>query len=418
MKNYTLHLPVGVKDCLSEECYIKNKVQDSLKLLFYKYHYQLIETPTFEYIDVFTLGDQNIQNTSLYKFINSQGEVVALRSDMTRSIARVVATQNSTMPYPQRYTYVANSFRYQGRYQGKQHEFTQVGIELVGCDTVAGDVEIIILAVEALKEAGIEDFTLHIGSASFLRAMLEALGASKIEEEAIFMAINQKDAVTLKSILKELDATKEVVDVIVKLMQRSGSHIFLKEVKDQLPPSAAQEALIYLEKLYEALTTFQVENYIVFDFSVLSYASYYTGIIFEGFTTGIGEPIIEGGRYDKLLSEFGKEQPAVGMAIHVNRLVQKLQQNHKESTKQAVTLYVWDKEVSQLAITLAKQYRQEGLIIEYSLTGVLDEALNHAYLHQLGGVMYFRKDGFVEVYDMTKGTKEVVDMSEIEGGRA
>ena len=289
MKDYILHIPEGVKDLLWEEAQFKACIEQEVKGLFYKHHYQLIETPTFEYIDVWTRGDETVQNPRLYKWVNQQGEVVALRSDMTKSIARVVATQNRTKAFPQRYAYVSNSFRYPERYQGKQHEFTQAGIELIGDASYQSDAEVIMLAIEAIRSAGIEDFSIHIGSADFLKAMLAALGAEQKEEEAIYKAIEAKDAVGLKNILTQLDHTGEVVTTLVSLMQRSGDRAFLEEVREGITSQAARDALSYLTNLYHYLEAFEVADYILFDFSILSFASYYTGIMFQGFTAGIGD---------------------------------------------------------------------------------------------------------------------------------
>lgn len=411
MKNYLLHLPEGVKDTLADESRLKHTIQDRLKTLFQQHHYQLIETPTFEYIDVFTLGSEGVQNPSLYKWMNQQGEIVALRSDMTRAIARVVATQNSSQPFPQRYMYVANTFRYPERYQGKLHEFTQVGIELVGDASCLSDAEVIMLAVEALRQAGVEGFKLHIGSTAFLKAMLQDVGASKEEEKAIFEAIDQKDAVALKNKLNSLDATQDKIMILTRLMQQSGDIGFLREVKKYVETPSGKEALERLETMYELLTLFQVEKEVVFDFSILSYESYYTGVMFQGYVDGVGEPIVEGGRYDQLLSAFGYDLPAVGMAINMQCILQTYSKN-QVSDKPPTTLFVWDDEMAQIAIDLARHYRKQGYVIAYSLSKKSDEAYSYAKAKGIEGLMYFKKEGSVESYNLIEGTKE---QSSIEG---
>ncbi|MGL4799283.1 MAG: ATP phosphoribosyltransferase regulatory subunit [Cellulosilyticaceae bacterium] len=415
MKNYTLHIPEGVKDFLWDEALAKDALQAGMKELFLKHHYNLIETPTFEYIDVFTTGEQSSQNPQLYKWINHQGEIVALRSDMTRAIARVVATQNSMRPFPQRYTYISNSFRYPERYQGKQHEFTQAGIELIGSVGSASDAEVIMLAIEALKEAGIQDFTIHIGSATFLREMLGELGATREEEQAIYKAIDGKDAVSLKTILSQLDHTGEVVDALMQLMQRSGTIDLVREVKGKLTSSVAREALTYLEDVYKLLVDFGVENFILFDFSILSYASYYTGIMFQGYTHGVGAAIVEGGRYDKLLAQFGKDMPAVGMGINIPFVLQKLQQKGESFKQMTTTLFVWDEKMGKVAIDIARQYRKEGLVVEYALTKEADEALLYAKEQGIEGMMYFRQDGTVVMSNVARGETQVVVVEDLRG---
>jgi len=414
MKNYTLHTPEGVKDYIGAEAYLKEKIQNKIKDIFHTYSYNLIETPTFEYLDVFTLGEAGLQHPDLYNLVNRQGELVALRSDMTRAIARVVSTQNSNMPIPQRYAYMANSFRYPERYQGKLHEFTQAGIELVGKNSAEADAEVIKVAIEALKAAGLSDFTMHIGSIAFLEYILSDLGLNDEDKQAVYHAIECKDAVGLKSILESSNREADTLSLLLELIQCAGKIDLLRSIKQKITCPKSKQALTYLENIYEILEEYNISEQILFDFSILSYGKYYTGIMFQAFTRGIGSAIVEGGRYDTLLCKFGEDQPAVGFGIHINLLLQKImQQEPLPSTNATKTLIVYTKETRKQALKAADGFRKEGLVVENSFFETIEEALKYAKEVDLGGVLYFKQEDRVEVYHLKENTMEETTISKL-----
>lgn len=412
MKNYLLHIPEGVKDYLWEEACIKGEIEEKIKRIFTSYSYNLIETPTFEYVDIFTLSEESYQDPKLYKWMNRQGEIVALRSDMTPSIARVIATQNSKAPLPQRYQYVSNSFRYPERYQGKLHEFTQAGIELIGASYVEADAEVICVAIEALEEVGMKDFTIHLGSAKFLDCLLQDIGATKVQQENIYEAISKKDGVKIQTILKSTQATLELTRVIESLIQSVGGKKLLEEVKQKALSPAALEALEELEAIYNVLVDYGMNEYILFDFSILSYASYYTGIMFQGYTEGVGEAVIEGGRYDKLLSKFGLDIPAVGVAINIQHLLHKIN-SKKETNLPSKTLVLCKPQTRNIARQIACQFRREGLVVEQNMADSLEEAIRYAHANYIGGILYFKDEVEVDIYDVGRDTIKTVSLTSL-----
>ncbi|MDF2593688.1 MAG: histidyl-tRNA synthetase 2 [Clostridia bacterium] len=414
MKNYTLHIPEGVKDYIGAEASLKEKIQNKIKNIFYTYSYNLIETPTFEYLDVFTLGESGFQQPQLYNLINRQGELVALRSDMTRAIARVVCTQNSNMPVPQRYAYMANSFRYPERYQGKLHEFTQAGVELVGMSCAEADAEVIKVAIEALKAAGLNDFTMHIGSSEFLEYMLNDIGLDQEDKQAVYYAIECKDAVKLKSILEGSDIDADTLSLLLELIQCAGKIDLLRSVKEKITSPKSKQALEYLENVYEVLDEYSISEFVLFDFSILSYGKYYTGIMFQAFTHGIGSAVVEGGRYDSLLCKFGNNLPAVGFGIHISLLLQKIiQQKPLLPINRSKTLIVYTKATRKAALSAADGFRKDGLAVENSFFETIETALVYAKEAGLGGILYFKQDDKVEVYNMKENTMEETTISQL-----
>ena len=414
MKNYALHIPEGVKDYIGEEAALKELIQNKVKKVFRTNSYNLVETPSIEYLDVFTLGEESYQQTSLYHLISRQGELMALKSDMTRSIARVIGTQKQEGAYPQRFGYLANSFRYPERYQGKLHEFTQAGVELIGDNSMAADAEVIKIAVKCLKEIGVTDFVVHIGSSPFLEYILEDFGFEKTQQEEVFEAIDHKDAVKVKSILKAAKIESETLELLLELIQCSGQIALLRTVKSKMPSQRSKAAVEEMEKLYEMLENYGISEHIIFDFSLMSYGKYYTGMMFQIFTLGVGAALVEGGRYDKLLCKFGKDLPAVGFGMNINFVMQRLlKQKDLDKRQTKRTLAVSTPLTRKVCEEVCDGLRADQMIIENSLVDDIDEALDYAKQAGLSSVMHFKSGDKVDVYDVVYGTYKETTINQL-----
>lgn len=414
MKNYTLHIPEGVKDYIGAEAALKDKIQNQIKEVFSHYSYDLIETPTFEYLNVFTVGEEDFQQPSLYHLISRQGEMMALRSDMTRAIARVVCTQKSNTSLPQRYGYMASSFRYPARYQGKLHEFTQAGVELIGKNCLEADAEVIKVAIAVIKAAGLEEFSIHIGSSQFLENVLSDLGLSEGVREQVYEVMEHKDGVKLQNILKLSQIEDETLRLLLELTQCAGSIELLTAIKSKMTSERAQKALNELESLYELLKDYGVSEHVLFDFSLLSYGKYYTGMMFQIFCEGVGSALAEGGRYDHLLSEFGRDLPAVGFGININILMQRLMQLQPLSEAQTNrSLIVSYKNTRKVSIEVAEELRKQNMVIENSFFDNFEEALAYAKEKKIGGILHFIEAGSIEIYNVATDQVEVKSVDEL-----
>lgn len=414
MKNFALHIPEGVKDYIGEEAALKERIQNTVKKIFRTNSYNLVETPSFEYLDVFSLGEESFQQPSLYHFVSRQGELMALRSDMTRSIARVIGSQKIENQLPQRFCYLSNSFRYPERYQGKLHEFTQAGIELIGNKSLEADAEVIKVAVKCLQEVGISDFTVHIGSGKFLEYILEDLGFKEADSVDVFKAIEAKDAVKLKSVLKEAKIESETLELLLELIQCSGQIALLRSVKAKMPSSRAKEALEKMEQLYELLEDYGVNECIIFDFSLMSYGKYYTGMMFQVFTLGVGSALVEGGRYDHLLSRFSKDLPAVGFGMHINLVMQRLLKQKELSKRQSTrTLVVSTSVTRKVCQEVSDHLRSQELIIENYLSDDMSEALIYAKQVGVNRILHFKHGEQIDVYNLEEGTVKQTTINQL-----
>lgn len=414
MKNYALHIPEGVKDYTNEEAALKEQIQNIFKKVFKTNNYSLVETPTFEYLDVFALGEQSYQQPSLYHLVNRQGELMALRSDMTRSIARLIGTHQYEV-FPKRFSYLCNCFRYPERYQGKLHEFTQAGIELIGNKSMNADAEVIKIAIQCLKEAGVSDFNVHIGSSRFLNHLFNDLGFKEEKTLEIFEAIEAKDAVRLKAIFMGEEIERETLELLLELIQCSGQIGLLRHVKSKLHSSKAIQELEQMEQLYELLEDYGVNESITFDFSLMSYGKYYTGMMFQIFTLGVGSALIEGGRYDKLLQQFGKDLPAVGFGIHINRVMQRLIKQKSLEQRQSIKALAVCKTITRkVCHEVCDHLRNRGMIIENFLQEeAMEEAIAYAKQAGFNQIFNFKHGDIIEVYAVQEGKKYETTVNEL-----
>ena len=338
MKSFKLKTPVGFKDYVLKDMEKKNKIETALKELFLSSAYNLIETPTLEYINVFT---DDVQDSSLYKLTNREGEIFALKNDITKSIVRVVNTEMKDFIYPQRFCYISNIFRCKKAYLGMQHEFTQTGVELIGANDIYADYEVVSLAVKSLDRV-LDNYNLCISSSDFFSNYLDDMNINDSVKAEIIEAINNKNISNVKKIIDNYSSNdKRYYGVLSLVIEAIGKKDLLNQIKSNVKSEKTMASLIRLEKLYELLERNGLEKNVSFDFSILSFGDYYTGITLHGYTKGVGSPILEGGRYDNLIGDTDKKISAFGFAININDLINKTKLTYE---KDITLIYSHDKE--------------------------------------------------------------------------
>lgn len=314
MKKTALTLE-GTNDILFAECRFKHQVEDKILGCFSGYGYFRLETPLMEYDSVFSDAD------GLYRLVDRSGNVVSLRPDMTMPIARVAATKLYDA-LPVRASYLGNVYRFSDPTKGgRQNEFTQAGIELLGETGTFYDAEVIAATVNALLDAGATDFMVELGNVNFVRGLLSESCLSEEMKEEINALMVKKDMLSMEEMLESVSLSEESKEILLKLPTLFGGHEILdKMLTNSALPEASRKALWDLQEIYSCLCAYGYEKYITFDLGMNKNMDYYTGMIFKIFHRGVGFPVAGGGRYDKLISRFGKDIPATGSAIYVNRL--------------------------------------------------------------------------------------------------
>ena len=318
-QNPLLHTPEGVRDIYGNEFVQKFELQQLLYRILAGRGYQGIETPTFEFFDVFSREVGTVSSRELYKFFDKEGNTLVLRPDMTPSIARAVSKYFHDET-PIRLCYMGNTFINYDKYQGRLKETTQMGAELMGDGSVASDVELLSVLIEALQEAGLREFQVSVGQVEFFKALLREAGIGNAAEESLRRLISDKNRLGAEELLASYDISEKLRATFLEMATLTGGEEALQKARSLTDNAEALEALERLQEIYEGLKKKGYEKYVTFDLSMLSKYNYYTGIIFHAYSYGYGEPIAKGGRYDNLLSHFGRELPAVGFAIVVDQL--------------------------------------------------------------------------------------------------
>lgn len=331
MTNQLLHTPEGVRDIYNEECEKKLVLQEKLHLTLKRHGYHTIQTPTFEFFDIFGKEIGTTPSKELYKFFDREGDTLVLRPDITPSIARAAAKYFMDEDMPIRLSYMGNIFINNHSYQGRLKECTQLGAELIGDNSVDADAEMISMAIEALKNSGLTEFQISVGHVEFFRGLMEAAGLDEEQEKKIRELIANKNFFGVEEEISSYmmnENLKVLFGMLGTLYNDAADFEEAKKYAADYPK--VYKAIRRLEDVDKVLKIYGVEDYVTYELGMLNNYHYYTGVIFAGYTYGSGEPIVSGGRYDKLLSYFGKAAASIGFAIVVDKLMAALARQKKE----------------------------------------------------------------------------------------
>lgn len=359
-----VHTPDGVRDIYGDECKRKHYIESVLKDVIKKYGYEDIETPGFEYFDVFSNEIGTTPSKELFKFFDKEGDTLALRPDFTPSIARCVAKYYDEETNPIRLTYSGNTFVNNTSLQGKLKEVTQVGLELMNANNPEDDAETLALMIDALQSSGLKDFQISVGHIEFFKGLCSEAGMSEEEEYSLREYISTKNSFAAEKLIQNLSAKDSVKALLIETLSCIGGIDLIKNLLSKVTNERSKDALNRLIKVYEILKMYQVENYISFDLGMLSKYNYYTGILFKAYTYGIGDALVKGGRYDHLLASFGSSKPAIGFVIVVDDLLNALRRQNITVTsfKTPIELSYNDGNLTEM-INKAQKLRKDGEIV-------------------------------------------------------
>ena len=220
-QNPLLHTPEGVRDIYGNEFVQKFELQQLLYRILAGRGYQGIETPTFEFFDVFSREVGTVSSRELYKFFDKEGNTLVLRPDMTPSIARAVSKYFHDET-PIRLCYMGNTFINYDKYQGRLKETTQMGAELMGDGSVASDVELLSVLIEALQEAGLREFQVSVGQVEFFKALLREAGIGNAAEESLRRLISDKNRFGAEELLASYDISEKLRATFLDMATLTG----------------------------------------------------------------------------------------------------------------------------------------------------------------------------------------------------
>lgn len=355
------HTPEGVRDIYNGECSQKRNLQKKLHNVFHQYGYEDIETPTFEYFEVFSREVGTIPSRELYKFFDRDGNTLVLRPDFTPSVSRACATYFSPDKEVVSLCYTGNTFINNSSFRGRLKETTQMGVERIGDDSPEADAELLAMTVECLLSAGLKDFQVSVGQVDYFKSILAQTGMEAETQEQLRALISQKNYFGVEELVQEQKLDASAAMVFSQLPQMFGSVEILEKARTMTDNENALAAVERLEEIYEILKEYGYEKYVTFDFAMLSKYHYYTGIIFQAYTYGTGEPLIKGGRYNELMKHFGKPAASIGFAIVVDNLLLALsRQKISLPQEDDVTVLFYKKKDRTQAIAKARKLRAQG----------------------------------------------------------
>ncbi|WP_448903537.1 ATP phosphoribosyltransferase regulatory subunit [Eubacterium sp.] len=401
MSKELLHTPEGVRDVYGKECARKLTIENKINNIFNLYGFHNVQTPTFEFFDIFNKERGSVPSKNLYKFFDREGNTLVLRPDLTPSIARIAAKNYMDVNVPIKLCYNANTYINNSELQGKLKEITQLGCELIGDDSVEADAEMVALVVNSLKSAGFDKFLVEIGQVDFYKGLLEECGFEDDVEEELRVRIENKNFFGVEELLDSKDIPSNVKDTFLKLPSLFGSSDVLDKAKELATNEKSLKAIEKLEEVYSILVDYGVADYISFDLGMLSNFNYYTGIIFKAYTYGTGDAIVAGGRYDKLLSQFGKDSAAIGFAVYMDQLLMAMSSQKMEGdTDYAYEVLIYDTELRKTALQLATGLREKGIkteLIPKKENISIDEYVEFKKEDGAVNVTYVSKDGVKEL---------------------
>ena len=361
-------IPYGTKDFLPKEALSKRLMEASLAEFFGRWGYEEVVTPTFEFLDIFTAGTGTDSINDMFKFFEKNNRTVALRPDMTTPIARVAASRLKDNRPPLRLFYLTNIFRYEEAQAGRQCEFYQAGAELIGVPGPHADAEIVALAVEALKQAGLERFQINIGQVDFINGIMENTLLSAKERSSIKHCLLKRDLVGLDALLEQSHLDPDAQKLLQLIPQLHGKEEVLQKAYTLTSNATSRAALDNLSDLFKLLVDYGLDEYVQFDLGIIRDLEYYTGMVFEGYTAGLGFPVLGGGRYDKLISCFGMDSPATGFALGIERVLLAKERQGLAKQEVAKDVYIaWALGCEAKAIQKAQELRREGKVVSLAL---------------------------------------------------
>lgn len=354
-----LQTPYGTRDFLPHEAAAKRAVERRLAELFASFGYAQVVTPTMEYLETLTTSSGRTQEPHLFKMFDGNNRTLALRHEMTTPIARLAVSRLKDSPMPLKLSYNTNVFRFRTNQPGRQCEFYQAGVELLGASNAFADAEIVALAAQALKVAGLEDFTICLGQVEFAAGLMENLPHDV--QAQIKSAIERHDIAALNSL--------DIDDTLKKIPTLQGGRELLTVAYSLAENDRSSRALDNLTEIYRLLEIYGVADKITFDLGLIRDFEYYTGMVFEAYAPGVGYSLAGGGRYDNMLKDFGAACPATGFALGIERVLaaRNFQGVADDSlTRKIFVSYAESREIA--AIHVANSRRAEGVVVELSLT--------------------------------------------------
>lgn len=377
MRSNDMITPEGTKDLLFDECIIRQSVEDRVHSIFKSRGYSELITPSIEFYDVFNHNSGYFPQERLFKLTDCKGRLLVLRPDNTVPIARIVATRLKDTVLPMRLYYNQCVFTMEPSLKGRSAQTVQTGIELIGSSSKMADLEVISTAIEVLSSCSDGEFSLEIGDIRFFRELVDKLDATAEQKETIRDYIEAKNYPALNDMLDSI-GKNEITHALKRLPRLFGGEEVFEKASKLFSDEKIDAVLESLKDLYNKVSAIIGSGRLTVDLGMVNRTDYYTGVIIKGYLEGYGEEVLSGGRYDKLIADFGYDVPATGFAVNVDAVTQ-VELKHKPVKAAPVEVIVFaEKGFEMEALAKADELRKDGKKVEISLFDTIEETVKYA----------------------------------------
>ena len=385
MKRFDLITPEGTRDLLFEDCAAVRAVETRLQNSFKAKGYSEVITPGLESYDVFNMKSRYFPQESMYKLVDNKLRLMVVRPDSTMPIARMTATRLREQELPIRLCYSQSVYRSKPSMRGRSDEIRQTGIELIGSASKRAELEILSNALEVLSSFQTEGFRLELGHIGFFKAMIEKLDCDSDTAENIRSLIEVKNYPALNDLLDTV-GDSEAARALKQLPRLFGGEEVFEEAAKLYSDPQADAVLAELKETYERANALGYKGMITIDLGLVNRMDYYTGTVIKGYIEGCGDAVLSGGRYDKLLSEFGYDVPAAGFAVNVDAVARAEMKKIDFRPKPVdVIVFGTDGHETDAAVHCSKLI-SEGLTAETAVFDIIEEVRAYAAKKKIGRI--------------------------------
>ncbi|MBQ2581906.1 MAG: ATP phosphoribosyltransferase regulatory subunit [Ruminococcus sp.] len=379
MKRNDLITPEGTRDLLFDECLARREAEQKLNTLFTGLGYSEVVTPGIEFYDLFSSSTRHFRQENMYKLFDSKGRIIVMRPDSTIPIARLAASRLKDAKFPLRLFYNQSVYENNALLKGRSDEVVQAGIELLGGENrKKADFEVLSTALEALAGFDADNFRLEIGHIGYFKELMDKLDADEDVKEEIRSLISSKNYPVLNDLLDEVGDSK-ITNALKQLPRLFGGVDVLDKAAELYTNDNITQILDSLREVITRLSALGYEGKISLDLGIVSQTDYYTGIVFRGYLSNIGEAVLKGGRYDNLVGEFGRECNAVGFGVNVDSAAKHMMlQGTNASGTNAEVLVFGENGFEVEAMAYVHKLVKQGIKAENSLFDTLDESKAYA----------------------------------------
>ncbi len=373
MKTPRSLIPIGTATLLPHTAQSVRRLEDQLLAHLSTWGYQEIILPTFEYFDILAVGLAPEILEKCYKFADwASGRILVLRPDATAQIARMVAMGLGGKALPLRFSYRTTVFRYEPEHRGRDREVFQVGFELIGTDSPQSDAEVVTLLAGLLERIGLPEWKISLGHVGFFKALLAQSGLSSNGRKQAEVAVAHKDLPRLEQILEAERLPRSRVKAILQVPERCGREEVLewgKRIAGR--DSQLLKPLKRLAQVYQQLEITGVQDHILLDLGEFRGFDYYDGVVFDVFTSAFGCEIGGGGRYNHLVGRFGRDLPAIGLGLDLDRVFSALEREGQVGGNGFASVLLFSaRHQTKESFDLAQLLRRSGVcVIEETLEG-------------------------------------------------